>query len=375
MLEVLTFLLFILTIVAILYKERRKIEIEGILIIRRTKRGKRTIEILATKYSKFFRILMNIAGMISIPLIIISSLYIVKNAVDIAIGATQVGAMLVLPAPVKEAQAVPGVFLMPWYFWVIGIMTVVIPHELFHAIASRLEKIKVKSMGYLFLLFIPGAFVEPDEKKLKRSKLSTKLRVYGAGSFANLLVAGIVFLLSYAMLMIFYTPYGLGYSGIVLDSPAYKVNLSGIIIEINNITITSQTDLERILKEIPPGSAIEIKTTTGIFNLTTAPREDNINMSYIGIAGPFSTKYVIKELFTPMSSIISFISMLLVWIFILNLGIGLVNMLPIKPLDGGMIFESLMTKLSKVFGKHMSNFISMIMLALLLFNLFGSYLV
>ena len=63
------------------------------------------------------------------------------------------------------------------------------------------------------------------------------------------------------------------------------------------------------------------------------------------------------------------------WIFVLNLGIGMVNMLPIKPLDGGMIFEAIATKLSKHAGRHLTNLVSIMMFSFLLFNLFGGYLV
>ena len=113
MLDTVGFVLFILAILLILYKERRKIEIEGILVLRRTSRGKRAVERFAVRHARIFGILMQVAGVISIPLVAISSLYIVKNAIDIAAGVTQAGAMLVLPAPVSEARAMPGVFLMP----------------------------------------------------------------------------------------------------------------------------------------------------------------------------------------------------------------------------------------------------------------------
>jgi membrane-associated protease RseP (regulator of RpoE activity) len=33
---------------------------------------------------------------------------------------------------------------------------------------SRVEKIRVKSAGLLLVLVLPGAFVEPDEKQLKK---------------------------------------------------------------------------------------------------------------------------------------------------------------------------------------------------------------
>ena len=59
-------------------------------------------------------------------------------------------------------------------------------------------------------------------------------------------------------------------------------------------------------------------------------------------------------------------SVLLLWIFLFSFGIGLVNLLPIKPLDGGLILEELVGG-----RKRLVKVISVAMLALLIFNLVG----
>ena len=67
-----------------------------------------------------------------------------------------------------------------------------LPTELF---AKRFN-IKIKSSGFaffgIFLPLIPAAFVEPDEKQLKKSKFFEKVSLLGAGSTSNF-IFGIIF--------------------------------------------------------------------------------------------------------------------------------------------------------------------------------------
>ena len=58
------------------------------------------------------------------------------------------------------------------------------------------------------------------------------------------------------------------------------------------------------------------------------------------------------------------------WIFVLNLGIGVVNILPIKPLDGGLFFEEIVGKFFKNPAPIVKG-VSILVVALLVFNLLG----
>jgi membrane-associated protease RseP (regulator of RpoE activity) len=53
------------------------------------------------------------------------------------------------------------------------------------------------------------------------------------------------------------------------------------------------------------------------------------------------------------------------------LGIGLFNLLPLKPLDGGLIFEEISNKIFKEKGKVITTFISLLTLAFILLNLWA----
>lgn len=65
---------------------------------------------------------------------------------------------------------------------------------------------------------------------------------------------------------------------------------------------------------------------------------------------------------------------LLVWIYIFSFGIGLFNILPIKPFDGGHVLQEILSK----FTKHdnlIIKIISIIMAVVVIFNIFGVFII
>lgn len=357
--NLISFMIFILILGLALFKDRKNIKFEGLLLIRRTKKGKRFIEKVARKHKRFWNILGFVAIIIAIPAGIIGFAFLFRNAYLIIKGVGGPGAGLVLPGPVSQVEVKPGLFILPPWLWILCIATVIIPHEIFHGLVASANKIKLKSLGWLLLVFIPGAFVEPDEYALKKSDVKTKLKIYAVGSLANFLVALSILTLGFLFYPYCFKPIGISYSSNIEGYPASLVNLSGIIQEINGVPIKSLEDLERTLENIPPGTEIQIKTTTGIFNLTTVSGK-NRNGSFIGIAGPFKIHYEFNKI--------------LKWIFLLNFWIGLVNLLPIKPLDGGLILEAISKKYIKR-ADHFVHAVSLITLFLLIFNIVGPYLI
>jgi membrane-associated protease RseP (regulator of RpoE activity) len=286
---------------------------------------------------------------------------------------------------------------VPWWIWVIGVMSVMIPHEFSHGIMCRLEKIRIQSVGWLLLFIIPGAFVEPDEKQLKKSKRSTRLKVYAAGSFANIAFAFIIVLLFTALFPVLFTPAGV-YFQTIENSTANLTGMSGSIIEMDNQKVTNPNDISSILSKHKPGDTIEVKTTqsnymvpymylsgssateliapkpaivtdlndTHIYRVTLTENPNEKGKAFLGISASDKPTYLLSV--DPQFYLN--ISLIFIWIYIFNLGIGLVNLLPIKPLDGGLVFEVIAEKFSRrsaVIVKAVSG----IMLAFLVFNLIG----
>src|SRR3989338_7210429 len=91
------FIVFIAIVAALLYKDRKKVKLQGIMFIRRTQKGKNVIDKI-TKFSPRFWHYLGILGIIiCIPVLILGTLYLLGNSIAIAQGVQKEGVRLVLP--------------------------------------------------------------------------------------------------------------------------------------------------------------------------------------------------------------------------------------------------------------------------------------
>src|SRR3989338_5431196 len=93
------------------------------------------------------------------------------------------GVGLVLPFKAK------GVFFVPFFYWMISLFVIAIVHEFSHGLIARANNLKVKSSGFAFVglivPIIPAAFVEPDEKELRKRLHREQLNVFSSGPLSN----------------------------------------------------------------------------------------------------------------------------------------------------------------------------------------------
>lgn len=396
------FVSFILIIAVIMFRDRKNVKREGFMLIRRTKKGRTFIDDVVKRNMRFWKVFYTVGIAVAIPSLVFVSIFLVSNSYGIISGTSEEnGVRLLLPGPVSSPVIAPGVFVVPWWIWVIGIFSVMIPHEFSHGIACRLDKIRIKSVGWVLFFIIPGAFVEPDEKQLEKAKKSTRLKMYAAGSFANIVVAFFIIMLFTASFPLLFAPAGVYFQPIE-GTPANQTGMTGTLIEIDNQRVITPDDISEILSGHKPGDIIEIKTAdetylvpymhpsgagaaefiapkaaivttfnkinTYTINLTNNP--EDVNRAYIGIN--IADKPVYYSKIDPLLYIN--IAMVFIWIYIFNLGIGLVNLLPIKPLDGGYVFEILAQQFSKRSATIVKT-VSSIMIAMLIFNLIGPILI
>jgi len=384
------FVIFILVIAFLVYRDRKKVKLQGIVLIRRTKKGRTFIDRIAKRNPEFWKSMSVIGIAVAIPSLVFVSVFLFTNSLNIIQGGEESGVKFLLPGPVSAPIIAPGVFIVPWWIWVIGVMSVMVPHEMSHGIVCRLEKIRIKAVGWLLLLFIPGAFVEPDEKQLKKAKRSTKLKVYSAGSFANILLAFSVLIIFSLLFGFLFQPAGLHFQTIE-NSSANVTGLSGSIIRIDDRSVSSVEDLSAVLSEHRPGDIIIVETAKNNFILPTLHLTGNAESlvprlmvvtdfnetekkdvilgekeerAFLGVTNLVPTYSAFVDI-----SLYSMIIIVFIWIYIFNLGIGLINLLPIKPLDGGLVFEELLSRNKK--SQVIVRIVSSTMLFLLLFNIFG----
>ena len=372
---------FIAAVALLIYSDRKMVKLEGIIFIRRTTKGRSFIDKVASGHPKFWRKISYVGIALAVIFMILGSVILITQAVSVFSGA-EGGVKLLLPGPVSDPVNAPGVFVVPWWIWVIGIAFVIIPHEFMHGIMCRIDKVRIKSVGWLLLIIIPGAFVEPDEKQLAKMGRKTKLRVYAAGSFANMIVAGIVLSVAFAAIFALsassiIAPSGVAFSALT-GGPAYNASLNGSIIAINDAPILTHLQLSSELSKYSPGDAVRITTAETHYISGFFPQgvlnKDSVNTKTVMLASNEGRAYlgvgILGESVELKGSLQAYaiVSALLFWIYLFSFGIGLVNLLPIKPLDGGLIFEELVPGRYK---KEIVRGVSVAMLLILIFNIIG----
>jgi len=166
----------------------------------KTERGKKHIDSVAKRWPRFWHYFGTVGAIVAI----FASIFIVYTLLVATAGLVAGGPpALALVLPGTGYSQTPGVLFFPWYVWVIAIGIMFIPHELSHGVLCRRYGIKVKSVGLMLLAVLPGAFVEPDEKQLARSKLMNRLRIYAVGSFVNIITSLIFLAIIYAFVFAF----------------------------------------------------------------------------------------------------------------------------------------------------------------------------
>jgi len=343
---------FILILFVFFYKDRKNVKRESILLLRRTKHGKKLLIRLGNRFPRFWKIL----GYAAVGVGFVASIYFLyaigENLFKLITGEIKVGAGLVIPSLTQDVAVGPGYFAIPFWYWIISIALLFIVHEGMHGIMAVREKIRIKTLGWGLLIVFLLAFVEPDEKQVARKKPMQQLRFFAAGSFGNFLLAGFSVLIITLITFTMFTQAGVAYSGLIEGYPAADVNLTGVITRVDNYIIRNTDDFAAALDEIGPGQTVTIytmvKTDNGFENKTfvlkTARRPNATSESgFIGITG-VGNYMALRAEFIPYSGIVSFIHELFFFIFLLNMAIAMVNLLPLKPFDGGRMWELVFKK-------------------------------
>jgi hypothetical protein len=292
----------------------------------------------------FFSILMGVFGL---PALLVYAL--VSHGMTILYGETALPGVSPL-VPTSRGGRV-GVFFpgynifIPWWYALIAVVVTLVSHEFAHGVLTRVCGVELQSTGLLTVGSLPiGAFVEPDEESLNKHPSLDRMRVYTMGSFANfvvgLLAAGVV-LSSMMFLSGYVESNGMRIVGFIDGFPAKDVLVEdSIIYSINRIPTPNLDGFQNATAHLQAGEKVVLNTSAGLFSLALGESSDKPGRGYMGV-------YVIEDLFfkgafgfLDMTSVSFFIQML-EWIIFFNINIGLVNLLPILPFDGGRMFKEI----------------------------------
>jgi membrane-associated protease RseP (regulator of RpoE activity) len=362
----------IIWIVAILFRKQLKIDIEGPFLFRRTKRLRGLIDRIAQRSPRFWKYFLNVGIPVSIFFMGLMVVILV-NSLGTLLEAPQV--QVVLPGVDLPGQPI----YVPIGYGLIALFIVLVVHEFGHGILARVEGIRIKSIGLALFAVIPGAFVEPDEEDTEKASKKARLRLYAAGSVFNLTTAAIALVISYALLYLLIAPVlapafysdGVEITRVVPSSPADGVLSTGMVIHsINGQSIDDFSKYEAIVNSIQIGDEITFQTDKGTYHVKAGPNPNNKTDGYIGVQGQanIALKSGYPSYYEPLTQWVLYpLLELLNWIFVLNFAIGTINLLPARPLDGGLMLSELLDyKLSTPNVNRITNFLSIFLWTILI---------
>jgi membrane-associated protease RseP (regulator of RpoE activity) len=214
---------------------------------------------------------------------------------------------------------IPGINL-PFVEGILALAILLFVHECSHALLARVAKIKLNSAGVLIFGFIPlGAFVDPDEEELSRSKKEEQGRVIVAGSTSNFMLAFFALIFFFGITML---PLNVYDTGITLINVKEGIELErgDIIYSIDGVDIESYEHFAELRQGAEPNKNVTLLTDKGEMII---PTDEN---GLIGIY--FSPR--IKASF----GWYTFLKNLFALLFSLNLFVGMINLLPLPLFDG-----------------------------------------
>lgn len=381
-------IVFVLFMLLFLYFERKKIELQKIFFpilyfaMYKTKIGLKSMDKWAKVMPRLLKTVSFLGVIIGFLGMILIGFELLRNTFNLLLEpGVAPGIQPVLPFEAK------GVFFVPFIYWILAIFVIALVHEFSHGLIARVYKIKIKSSGIAFLgvIFpiIPAAFVEPEEKQLLKKSLRAQLSVFAAGPFANIITAGVVFLLiSHAAAPLLDTAFdrkGVEIIDVVEGGPFAEAGVpSGeIVTKFEKSRIVSVANFTNAVKKYKVNQTVVVKTLNTAYAVKLGSHPKNASLPYLGIS---SKQYVepnpafVEKYGSFVPDAIEWISGFLYWLFVLNLGIGLFNLLPLGPIDGGRMVKAVFMKMNKKKGYTAWKYVSLLFFVLVLFNVIAGFL-
>jgi len=232
-------IVFVIFFSIFLYRGRKNLKKDGLLVLYKTKWGMRFIDYVGKKYPKTF----NVMSYVSIGvgyILMIGVIYMFYSITKIYLFNQSVVEAVKVPPITPLIPYLPQMFklsyLPDFYFsyWIIILAIIAITHEFAHGIFMRHYKIKIKSTGFAFFPWFfpifPAAFVEQDEKSMIKSKKLEQMAVLSAGTFANLITAILTFIVFALFFLFAFSP-----TGVTFDTYPYGIFNSTQVSSINGI--------------------------------------------------------------------------------------------------------------------------------------------
>ena len=240
--DIVFLIVFALFVAFFLYRGKKNLTKEGILLLYKTKWGIKLIHRIGKKYQKSLKILSYFSIFVGY-LLMICALYFVGQIVWIYlfdqafVQAVKVPPIMPLFPYLPQAM---NLNLPPFYFtyWILIIAIIAIFHEFAHGIFAARDNVKIKQTGFgFFPFFLPiflAAFVELDETQMAKKSKFSQMAVLSAGTFANILTTILFFIVMVLFFSLAFQP-----AGIMYDEYVYSVIPISAVSMMNNISFAN----------------------------------------------------------------------------------------------------------------------------------------
>jgi len=380
--NLISIIVFYSLIALFFFIKRKNVEVQSkIIFLYKTKRFNNLLKKIGTKFPRFWK-WFGYAGIpVGFVVMFLIFGYLLYSLVKL---------FIVPQAAPTLSLVIPGVHIpgssifVPFWYGIIALFIVILVHEGAHGVVASALKQKIKSSGVGMMAVLPLAFVEPDEKKLEKQPAKTQLAIFSAGTMANFVTAAIVILLSLFLVAPVVSsvivPNGTYLESVTSGMPAELAGLhhGQILTVIDGQDIVTVANFTNYMNNVKPGQAIILKADNENYEIITIQDPLNASKPHIGIQ--FRQNIGIKEelaqKYGKLPWIPWYLLQLMQWIFMLNLGIGMINLLPLGPIDGGRMANiALKSRMkNKEKAKKLFSIISALSLILLLANLIVPYI-
>ncbi len=346
-------IIFYLLIILWLIWKRKKIDVQAkFIFLYRMKWGLQWMDNYAKRFREWIILLGYVgvgAGFVGLVFI---SYILIKNLIDLLTKPDAVSGV----TPVLPGINIPGIGILPFWDWIIAIFLIALVHEFAHGLVARAHRIPVKNTGIVFFGPILGAFVEPDEGYLRRQQDIKQYSGLAAGSFSNIALAIVALLflhLAFVPLQAaMVEPAGFTFDHYYGENYPFEqaeIPPGSRIIRIGNTPVETFQEFAAELQFHRPGEMVTIHTAEQAYAATLAESPDHPGQPFLGVSS-VRNEVEIKHQYQggalqTVYYTVNWLTRFLRWLFLLSLGIGLFNLLPLPIVDGGRMAQVFLQKL------------------------------
>ena len=222
--------IFALFAISFISRNKKGLKRQGWIFLYHAKWGLTLMDRWARKYRRILKPLQYVIVIVGVILLGAMSWLLVTTVYDYVTSpflakALKIPPLLPLFPYFPQLFNIESIF-PPFYFtyFLVAIAIVAITHEFSHGLFARLNNVRIKSTGVAFFGPFFGAFVEQDDRDMKKIRKFPQMAILAAGVFANVLMTILFGLILWGFFALSFAPAGVNFN---TYTPAI-VNVSAI---------------------------------------------------------------------------------------------------------------------------------------------------